>query len=47
MDDYLEITEDYEPPKVPWNKSAEKKPYTLKKYIGYEHITFITESINK
>ena len=43
----LEITEDYVPPKIPWNQSAEKAPYTLKKYIGYEHITFITESIDE
>ena len=43
----LEITEDYVPPKIPWNKSAEKAPYTLKKYVGYEHITFITESIDE
>ena len=47
MDDYLEITEDYVPPKIPWNPGAEREPYKLKKYIGYEHITFITESIDK
>lgn len=43
----LEVTENYVPPKLPWNPGAEKAPYTLKKYIGYEHITFITESIDK
>lgn len=43
----LEINEDYVPPKIPWNKSAEKAPYTLKKYVGYDRITYITESIEK
>ena len=47
MDACLEITEDYVPPKIPWNQSAEKAPYTLKKYVGYDHITFITELIDE
>lgn len=44
-DDYLEITERYTPPKIPWNKAAEKEPYTRKKYIGYDRITYINEII--
>lgn len=45
MDDCLVITENYEPPKIPWNRAAEKEPYTLRKYIGYDRITYISESV--
>ena len=42
-DDYLLIKEDYLPPKIPWNKAAEKEPYKRRKYIGYDRITYINE----
>lgn len=45
-DDHLVIIEDYTPPKIPWNRAAEKEPYTRKVYIGYEHITYIKEIID-
>ena len=44
-DDHIEIIENYTPPKIPWNRNAEKPPYTLKKYIGYERVTYIKETI--
>ena len=44
-DDYLLIIENYEPPKIPWNKAAEKEPYTRRKYIGYDRITYINEKL--
>ncbi len=44
-DDHLEIIENYFPPEIPWNREAEKKPYSLRKYIGYDRITYISESV--
>lgn len=46
MDDCIVITENYTPPKIPWNRNAEKPPYTKKKYIGYDRVTYIEENIN-
>ena len=44
-DDYLLIVEEVVPPEIPWNRAAEKKPYTRKRYIGYERITYINEIV--
>ena len=44
-DDHIEIIENYTPPEIPWNRKAEKKPYSRKKYIGYERITYIKEIV--
>lgn len=44
-DDYLLIIEDYVPPKIPWNRAAEKDPYTRGVYVGYDRITHITEMV--
>lgn len=44
-DDYLLIIEEVVPPEIPWNRKAEKKPYTMKKYIGYDRITYISEVV--
>lgn len=46
-DDYLLIIENYEPPKIPWNRAAEKEPYTRRKYIGYDRITYINEIVEE
>ena len=42
-DDCLVVTEKYEPgaPKY----APEQKPYTRKRYIGYDKITYITEIV--
>lgn len=42
---YLLVSENYYPPKIPWNKSAEQKPYSRRQYIGYDKITYITEIV--
>lgn len=44
-DDYLLIIENYETPEIPWNRAAEKKPYSRRKYIGYDRITYINEYV--
>ena len=44
-DDHLVIIENYVPPEIPWNRAAEKKPYSRRKYIGYDRITYINEYV--
>jgi len=44
-DDHLVIIEDYIPPEIPWNRKAEKKPYTRELYIDYGRITHITKYV--
>ena len=46
-DDYVLIIEDVVYPEMPWNRAAEKKPITRKKYIGYDRITYISETIEQ
>lgn len=43
-DDCLVITERYEPGKPIYSNEV-RKPYTRKKYIGYDKITYITEIV--
>lgn len=43
-DDCLVVTERYEPG-APIYGAEEQKPYTRKKYIGYDKITYITEIV--
>lgn len=44
-DDYLVISEEYIPPKIPWNRNAEKEPYKRREYIGYDKIAYISEAV--
>ena len=46
-EDYLLIVENVVYPEVPWNRAAEKKPITRKKYIGYDRITYVSETIEQ
>lgn len=44
-EDYLLIIEDVVPPEIPWNRAVEEEPYTRKRYVGYERITYINEIV--
>ena len=44
-DDYMLIIEDYMPPKIPWNRAAEKDPCTRGVFVGYDRITHIIEMV--
>lgn len=45
-DDYIIITENYIPPHLSWvAEDKQKKPYSRRKYLGYDKITYISESI--
>lgn len=46
-DDHLVIIENYVPPEIPWNRAAEEKPYSRRKYIGYDRITYINELVEE
>jgi len=45
-DNYIIITEYYIPPHLNWiAKDKQKKPYSKRIYLGYDKITYISESI--